>query len=192
MAAADRAAWLSEWHTEVEWLRAVHLTKYSNGIIGLTEQLSSHRLFDDDAGLTADERLMRRFRERQRRLAEADMLIMADDKWNFDVKGFNPGGNHGSFFRKATNSTFMIAGGNTTGIPRGLRVDEPYDNLSFAPTLLRLMGRIDTENRPDPALAALGFRRLPGRCRKRDHITRPDTAVGPLRLSISSVQKNFA
>lgn len=160
---ADKAAWLSDWHTEVDWLRAVHRTKYSNAIIGLNEQLARHSLFDDAEGLTADHRLVRRFRERQRHLAETDMLIMAANHWNFDVKGFNPGGNHGSFFRTSTNSTFMIAGGETSGIPRGLRVDEPYDNLSVLPTILSLMGRIDENNRPDPALAALGFRRFPGR-----------------------------
>ncbi len=160
---ADKAAWLSEWHTEIDWLRAVHRTKYSNAIIGLNEQLARHSLFDDAEGLTADHRLVRRFRERQRHLAETDMLIMAANHWNFDVKGFNPGGNHGSFFRTSTNSTFMIAGGETSGIPRGLRVDEPYDNLSVLPTILSLMGRIDENNRPDPALAALGFRRFPGR-----------------------------
>lgn len=163
IAEQNKAAWLTQWHTEIEWLRAVHRTKYSNAIIGLNEQLGKHSLFDDVEGLTADHRLVRRFRERQRHLAETDMLIMASNHWNFDVKGFNPGGNHGSFFRVSTNSTFMIAGGETSGIPRGLRVDEPYDNLSVLPTLLSLMGRIDDKNRPDPALTALGFRRFPGR-----------------------------
>jgi len=38
-----------------------------------------------------------RFRQRQRGLTEADMLILANNHWNFDVRGFNPGGNHGSF-----------------------------------------------------------------------------------------------
>ncbi|MBP9664580.1 MAG: alkaline phosphatase family protein [Pyrinomonadaceae bacterium] len=163
IAEGNKAAWLNRWHTEVDWLRAVHRTMYSNGIIGLIEQLGKHTLFDDAEGLTADHRLIRRFRERQRHLAETDMLIMANNHWNFDVKGFNPGGNHGSFFRVSTNSTFMIAGGETTGIPRGLEVDEPYDNLSVLPTILSLMGRIDENNRPDAALSAMGFRRFPGR-----------------------------
>jgi hypothetical protein len=160
---ADRVAWLNEWHTEAEWLKAVHRTQYSNGIIGLIEQLARHDLPTETMGLTADQQLVRRFRERQRSLAEADMLIMASEFWNFDVKGFNPGGNHGSFFRKSTNSTFMLAGGDLTGIPRGLRVEEPYDNLSVLPTIFRLMGRVDAENRPDAALSSIGFRRFPGR-----------------------------
>ncbi len=70
----------------------------------------------------------------------------------------------------------MIAGGSQTGIPRGLRIDEPYDNLSFAPTLLRLMGRIDAENRPDAGLSDLGFRRFPGRLVK-EIVSPPATAT---------------
>jgi len=38
-------AWLSEWHADLEWLRALHKTQYSNGFIGLHEQFmkQSHR-----------------------------------------------------------------------------------------------------------------------------------------------------
>ncbi|MEO7658072.1 MAG: alkaline phosphatase family protein, partial [Pyrinomonadaceae bacterium] len=161
---ATRAAWLSDWHTEIEWLTAVHKTAYSNGIIGLNEQMDRHPVFDaDDNGISPDDQLIRRFRQRQRQLTEADLLILANNHWNFDVRGFNPGGNHGSFFRVSTNSTFMIAGGANTGIPRGLAVEQPYDSLSFVPTVLRLMGKIDAENNPAPELAKRGFKRFPGR-----------------------------
>ena len=34
----------------------------------------------------------------------------------------------------------MFAGGDETGIPRQLLIDEPYDSLSFVPTILNLMG----------------------------------------------------
>ena len=37
---SDRIAWLSDWHTDVEWLRALHKTQYSNGLIGLHEQFT--------------------------------------------------------------------------------------------------------------------------------------------------------
>ena len=162
--ASDKAAWLSDWHTETEWLRATHKTAYSNAIIGLNEQLDRHPLANsDDSSLSTDEKLIAQLRQRQRHLTEADMLILANNHWNFDVRGFNPGGNHGSFFRVSTNSTFMIAGGSKTGIPRGLAVEEPYDGMSFAPTILRLMGKIDDENRPVPELYELGFRKFPGR-----------------------------
>lgn len=162
--AADRTAWLSDWHTELEWLRATHKTKYSNAIIGLNEQMDRHPLrAGDENNLSPDEKLIARLRQRQRHLTEADLLILANDHWNFDVRGFNPGGNHGSFFRVSTNSTFMLAGGAQTGIPRGLAVEQPYDGMSFAPTILRLMGKIDDENNPAPELYDLGFRKFPGR-----------------------------
>ncbi len=162
IAADERAAWLSEWHTETEWMAAVHKTKYSNALIGLNEQLDRHPVFESGE-TAADEGLLRRFRQRQREVTEADLLILANDRWNFDVRGFNPGGNHGSFFRISTNSTFMIAGGRETGIPRGLAVEQPYDSLSFMPTVLRLMGKIDEDNRPSEGLAGKGFRKFPGR-----------------------------
>lgn len=161
-----RAAWLNEWHTELEWMRAVHQTKYSNGLIGMHEQLARHptaQLSPDEPGLSTDERLMRRFRKRQRQLAEADLLVMANDHWNFDVRGFNPGGNHGSFFRISTHSTLMLAGGERTGIPRGLVVKEPYDSLSFMPTVLALTGQLHDGLTPVPILWQRGFRSFPGR-----------------------------
>ncbi len=159
---SERAAWLSGWHTEMEWLGATHKTAYSNAIIGLTEQLDRHPLNTNDSVLP-DDKLIARLRQRQRRLVEADMLILANNHWNFDVRGFNPGGNHGSFFRVSTNSTFMIAGGDKTGIPRGLAVESPYDGMSFMPTILRLMGKIDSDNQPIPELQTHGFHKFPGK-----------------------------
>jgi len=160
--ALDRRAWLNNWHSEIDWLRAVHKTTYSNAIIGLNEQISRREL-PSGGDMTADDALIHRFRERGRRLTETDLLVVANNHWNFDVRGFNPGGNHGSFFRVSTNSTFMIAGGVKTGIPRAVVVDEPYDSLSFAPTILRLMGKIDDENNPSPELRRRGFLKFPGR-----------------------------
>ena len=72
----DRAAWLSAWHTDLEWLNALHLTKYSNGLVGLYEELAHHRnprLDLDEAGISEAEQLNRRFTQRQRNLAEADL-----------------------------------------------------------------------------------------------------------------------
>jgi hypothetical protein len=89
--------------------------------------------------------------------------VHASDHWNFDVRGFNPGGNHGSFYRPSTHSTFMLAGGADTGVARGLDIEEPYDSLSVMPTLLRLLGRVDEEGAPDEALRARGFSAFPGR-----------------------------
>jgi len=161
---ADRTAWLSEWHSEVEWLRATHKTAYSTAIIGLPEEIGNHASRAvDDSQLTQGERFLDRFYERQRRLTHTDLLVLANDHWNFDVRGFNPGANHGSFFRASTNSTLMIAGGTRTGIPRGKAIDEPYDSLSLVPTVLRLMGKVDDENRPVSDLRKRGFQTFPGR-----------------------------
>jgi hypothetical protein len=162
----SREAWLSEWHTDLEWLHALHKTHYSNGLIGLHEQLARHnvgRLSLDEPGLSADERLLRRLLRRQRENTEADLLVVANDHWNFDVRGFNPGGNHGSFFRISTHSTFMLAGGDRTTIPRATLVEEPYDSLSFVPTVLALTGNLRDDNNPVPVLWDKGFRRFPGR-----------------------------
>jgi hypothetical protein len=162
----SREAWLSEWHTDLEWLHTLHRTRYSNGLIGLHEQLARHpvgRLLLDEPGISGDERLLRRFVRRQRENIEADLLLVANDHWNFDVRGFNPGGNHGSFFRISTHSTFMLAGGDKTMIPRAAVVEEPYDSLSFVPTLLALTGNLRDDNNPIPILWDKGFRRFPGR-----------------------------
>jgi hypothetical protein len=165
-AGAGRAEWLAGWHTDLEWLRALHLTDYSNGLVGLDEQFARHvtpATETDVPGLSRDERLIRRYRQRQRRLVETDLLVFASNHWNFDVRGFNPGGNHGSFFRASTRSTLMFAGGDATKIPRGLVVEEPYDSLSFAPTFLTLTGRLPRPGGP----AFAGFPRrsdqFPGR-----------------------------
>jgi hypothetical protein len=131
----ERRGWLDSWHSDQEWFSAVHRTTYSNGILALHEQFL--RTSPDDSSLLA------RFAERRRRLAEPDFLIFANDHWNFNVRGFNPGGNHGSFLRASTNSVLMLAGGANTGIPRNLRVEQPYDSLSFVPTVLELLGRND-------------------------------------------------
>lgn len=178
-----RARWLDAWHTDLEWLRVAHRTKYSNAVVGLHEQLARHiapSIDTDEPGLGDDERLLRRLRRRQRLLVEADLLILANDHWNFDVRGFNPGGNHGSFFRISTHSTLMFAGGDATGIRRGLVVDEPYDSLSFMPTVLALTGQLSDGQKPIPVLWQQGFREFPGRIiteifeRKRD--TNPPVA----------------
>ncbi|MBC7910580.1 MAG: hypothetical protein H7Y30_08775, partial [Pyrinomonadaceae bacterium] len=163
---SSRAEWLSGWHTELDWLRALHQTEYSNGLIGVHEQLTRHpaeSLDTDVTGLSADERLLRQYRRRQRELAESDLLLLANNHWNFDVRGFNPGGNHGSFFRVSTHATLMMAGGSRTGIPRASVVSEPYDSLSFMPTMLALTGQIEDGRKPVRVLWERGFRTFPGR-----------------------------
>ena len=72
-------------------------------------------------------------------------------------------GNHGSLFRISTHSTLMLPAGERTGIPRAAVVDEPYDSLSFVPTVLNLTGNLLEGNVPSPSLRAKGFSIFPGR-----------------------------
>src|SRR6185312_14107049 len=117
------------------------------------EQLARHMVgrLVEEPGISPDERLLRRLLRRQRENIEADILVVASDHWNFDVRGFNPGGNHGSFLRISTHSTLMFAGGDKTGVPRGAVIEEPYDSLSFVPTVLALTGNLRDDNNPSPA-----------------------------------------
>jgi hypothetical protein len=131
----DRAAWLSAWHTEREWLKAVHRCRYSNGVIGITEELSP--VADNVPGTLGEAPILLRFERRRRELVQADLHVFASDHWNFNVRFPNPGGNHGGFFRISTHSVWMMAG---TGVPIR-EVDEPYDSLNFASIILSLTGR---------------------------------------------------
>ncbi len=87
--AGQRTAWLCAWHSEIDWLRAIHKTRYSNGVIALHEQFLRE---SPSLNLSGDAALLGRFNARRRRLAEPDFLIFANDHWNFNVRGFNPGG----------------------------------------------------------------------------------------------------
>jgi hypothetical protein len=136
--AADREEWFKTWHSELDWLHATHLTRYSNGIIAVHEQFLNTTALGN---AESDSSLLSRFNHRRRKLAEPDFLIFANDHWNFNVRNFNPGGNHGSFLRASTHSILLFAGGADTGIPRRLEIHEPYDSLSFVPTILDLLGR---------------------------------------------------
>ncbi len=142
----DRAIWLDQSHDERTWFNAVHRTRYSNGIIGLTEEL----LYDSVPSTD----LMTLYRDRKRDLRRTDLLVFAKDHWNFNVRGFNPGGNHGSFLRDSTHSVLLVAGGKDTAIPQGLRVATPYDSLSFVPTILTLLGRPEPDL-PGPVIQEL-------------------------------------
>jgi hypothetical protein len=134
---ADRETWLTSWHAESDWFRATHQTAYSNGIIALHEQFLPPLLAQSQ---DQDGELLARFNQRRRRLAEPDFIIFANDHWNFNVRNFNPGGNHGSFLRASTHAILLFAGGADTGIPRHRQIEEPYDSLSFVPTVLDLAG----------------------------------------------------
>jgi hypothetical protein len=166
MPAESRREWLQAWHTEAEWFQVIHPTTYSNALISLHEQFSfSPNLFDHrSTPLTTpltDDDLILRFRERKRHLAQADFIVFANDHWNFNYRGFNPGGNHGAFFRSSTHSTLMFAGGEATRIPQGLEIKEAYDGLSLVPTIFTLTGKLTSEGLSEE-LRQKGFGPFPG------------------------------
>ncbi len=134
-AGADRSAWLSEPHSEREWLEAIHLCHYSNGVIGIVEELSP--IAANIPGTPGIDSILLRYERRRRQLVQPDFHVFAADHWNFNVRNFNPGGNHGSFFRISTHSVWMMAG---AGVPVEI-VNQPYDSLNFASTVLKLLGR---------------------------------------------------
>jgi hypothetical protein len=134
-------AMLEGWHTDREWLAATYGTNYTNVVAGLTEEM---------LGTPAPAPYV----ERKRQLRRPDMIAFAGDHWNFNVRGFNPGGNHGSFLRASTHSVLLFAGGDDTGIPHGLKVATPYDSLSLVPTILKLMGR-EEPGLPGPVIEEL-------------------------------------
>jgi hypothetical protein len=132
-AGAQRLEWLSEWHSEQEWFRAIHKTRYSNGVIGVTEELSP--VGEHVPGRPGMDAILLRYERRRRELVQADIHLFAADHWNFNVRFPNPGGNHGSFLRISTHSVWMMAG---AGVARGRR-EEPVDSLAFERELIRLM-----------------------------------------------------
>jgi hypothetical protein len=149
----DRREWLSEWHPEREWFQAIHRTRYSNGVIGLNEYFQGWSPMElsplfEGAADGRDRETLRRFVQRRRQVVEPDILVLASDHWNFNVRGFNPGGNHGSFFRISTHSVLMAAG---AGVPEGKTIDRPYDSLSLVPTVLSLLDRPGL-NYPGPVI----------------------------------------
>ena len=132
-AGARKEEWLGQWHTEQEWFQAIHKTRYSNGVIGIIEELSP--VGDNVPGRAGTDPVLLRYERRRRELVQADIHLFAADHWNFNVRFPNPGGNHGSFLRISTHSVWMMAG---VGVSVG-RKQEPVDSLQFAPVVLGLM-----------------------------------------------------
>lgn len=132
-AGISRKDWLSEWHSEREWLDALRDCRYSNGVIGITEELIS-----PEFAMKPGASLLDRFELRRRDLVQPDFEVFASDHWNFNVRNFNPGGNHGGFLRISTHSVWMMAG---AGAPTARRISRGYDSLNFASTILHLLGK---------------------------------------------------
>jgi len=125
----NRTEWLNQWHTEQEWMRAIHKTKYSNGVIGIIEEMSP--VGQNVPGRPGLSSVLLRYERRRRELVQADIHLFAADHWNFNVRFPNPGGNHGSFLRISTHSVWMLAGAGVSV----QRVTEPVDSLEFVRSL---------------------------------------------------------
>ena len=110
------------------------MCKYSNAVIGIGEELSP--VAENIPGPPGIDPIMLRYERHRRELVQADFHVFAADHWNFNVRNFNPGGNHGSFFRISTHSVWMMAG---AGLPTEV-IKEPHDSLDFASTVLSLVG----------------------------------------------------
>ncbi len=134
-AGSGRGEWLEAWHSEREWLKAIHRCQYSDGVIGIIEDLSP--VGENVPGPQGASDIMVRYERRRRELVQADFHVFASSGWNFNARSFNPGGNHGGFFRISTHSVWMMAG---AGIPHRA-IEEPYDSLNFASTILSLAGK---------------------------------------------------
>jgi len=163
----DRVAWLSEGHTHLEWLNAAHRTAEGLGPEALCEALSTDYIaaFEraEARDTTADARLVRRFELRRREAVATDVFLHANPHWNFDLKDFNPGGNHGGFGRASMHGTFWLHGGQQTRIrPGPLVIDAPFEGLDVVPTLLEAAG-LTTNGEIPITLLSGGFRALPGR-----------------------------
>lgn len=134
-AGTDRLGWLSSAHTEREWFEAIYRCRYSNGVVGIIEELSP--VADFVPGPPGIGPTLLRYERRRRELVQADLHLFAADHWNFNTRFPNPGGNHGSFLHISTHSVWMMTG---PGIPVR-HIEHPYDSLNFASTLLNLLGR---------------------------------------------------
>jgi hypothetical protein len=144
---ADR--WLNAWHTDTEWLEALHRTKYSNGVVGLAEQFIGHKADALDAtaqNLSRNENCCASFASASaiwsQRICFLSPTIIGTSMCAALIRAAIT-----AFLRVSTHATLMFAGGARTGIPRGLSVEEPYDSLSFMPTLLALTGALEDDGR---------------------------------------------
>jgi len=129
--------WLSQWHSEDEWLRATFACRYSNGVVGITEELMP--IADAMPKRESMAPLLQQLELRRRELVQADFHIFASDHWNFNARNFNPGGNHGSFLRQSTHSVWMMAG---AGLASGVHYMDPADSLNFGSTVLQHAGKV--------------------------------------------------
>ena len=128
--------WLSEWHSEVDWFQATYACRYTNGVVGITEELLP--MTDAMPKRESMSPLLQQLELRRRELVQADFHIFASDHWNFNARNFNPGGNHGGFLRQSTHSVWMMTG---AGLASGIHYADPADSLNFGSTVMQYAGK---------------------------------------------------
>lgn len=163
----ERSEWLSAPHTVNEWRDAAHLTEEGLAVAGLTEVYATAYLqtFDEATARASDPdtRLLLRFERRRRDAVAPDLFLHASPHWNFDLKDFNAGGNHGGFAHESMHGVLWLRGGVRTRLIAGPAVIErTCDGLDVAPTLLEA-GGMTTSGVLTDDLRRGGFRTFPGR-----------------------------
>lgn len=159
----DRAAWFDAFHSDTEWLAATHRTTYGIAVVALHEYFDTSYLsvLDPLPDEAPDEVLLKRFLKRRRLNSRHDLEVFANNLWNFNIRDFNPGGNHGGLRRSSTRSVLMMWGGREIRLKSGYRVITPYDSLMVVPTLMELVG-LTHQGRLPERLQRRGFRPFPG------------------------------
>jgi hypothetical protein len=95
-----------------------------------------------------------------------DLLLWSSYLWNFTSKSQTSGGSHGGLTGAVARTSFLLWGGRNFHLPAGTALTEPATTLDVAPTLMRLVGMLNEDNRVIRQAGAVRerpFLPLPGR-----------------------------
>ncbi len=168
--------WLREFHEGREWIRAVHNTRYAIAPLVFADIAGFHaEPFMDNAEFQAalagfpseqdKQRYLRGLRWKYRS-QRPDLLLWSSYLWNFSSKSQTSGGSHGGLPGAVSRTSFLLWGGRVFHLPVGATIEEPVTTLDIAPTLMRLVGLLDSDNRvvrQPGAVRERPFLPLPGR-----------------------------
>lgn len=168
--------WMRAFHPVDEWLRATYQTEYGVTVNTLLDVMDDPTPEFVDAPdfqkyliyCSSEQMKQRYLRGLKRKYAnqQPDFIVWANDLWNFNSKAITSGGSHASLVPIVARTTFMVWGGDHTGIARGRTIDDVVTTLDIAPTLFRAVGMLDDRNQVirDPAsIPERPFHRFPGR-----------------------------
>ncbi|MGH9788118.1 MAG: alkaline phosphatase family protein [Candidatus Acidiferrales bacterium] len=149
--------WLDEFHDRHEWMRAVHNTHYTVAPLIFSDIAGSHaEAFMDNpefqqalVGFPSEadkQRYLRGLRWKYRSQLP-DLLLWSSYLWNFTSKSQTSGGSHGGLTGAVARTSFLLWGGQNFHLPAGTVLAQPATTLDVAPTLMRLVGMLDGDNR---------------------------------------------